>query len=811
MELKFVGRILLVATAVVAFSATLHADMTDQQVVQYVKQQKAAGKTDKTIGAELLSRGVSRQQLERIKNNYTGENADESDKQDRVKNDSFKRTTSAENIDRVGGKTGKASTDSVSASGLFEEVVLPEKQNIFGKEVFQMRELTFEPNQNMATPTDYQLGPGDEVIIDIWGASEDRLRSTISPEGNIVIDQLGPVYLNGMTIEEANNHLRKLFAYKYAGIEEEETDISLSLGQVRSIQVNILGEVNTPGTYRLSPFANVFNAIYHSGGVSPIGSLRNVSVRRNGKVIATVDLYDYIFGGKDTSGIHLREGDVVIVPAYSALVELTGSVKRPMIYEMKEGETLAEALAYAGGFSDDAYTDMVTVIRNSGKEKEVFNVSTYDFGTFNLKDGDELTIGKNLDRFANRVQISGKVLRPGDFALNSNVSTLRGLIEQAGGLAEDAYADRALIFREGPDLTRQVLSVDLGAIMAGTAADVALHKNDSIEVAGVREIFTKGDFTINGYVNKPGDFPYAKKTTVNDLILQAGGLAEGASTARIEVSRRILDPQSLKPINETAQVFSLAYDNGKTGSGSFVLEPYDIVTVRKSPVYMAQQRVAIGGEVAFEGAYTLARRNERLSDLVRRAGGLSDDAYVRGASLMRLMTEDEKLARDEAIRLAQTMQGGQGTDSISQKKMILSDRYSVGIHLDEALANPGSDQDMILQENDVLYVPQLVSTVKIQGDVMYPITVAYKKGAKLKYYIEQAGGYGSRAKKSKAYVVYLNGTAAKAKNNTTIEPGCQIIVPSKGTSTVNWNAIMSMATAGGTIATMAAAVANLLK
>lgn len=809
MELKFVGRILLVATAVVAFSATLHADMTDQQVVQYVKQQKAAGKTDKTIGAELLSRGVSRQQLERIKNNYTGENADESDKQDRVKNDSFKRNTSADNIDRVGGRPGKASTDSIP--GLLETVVLPEKQNIFGKEVFQMRELTFEPNQNMATPTDYQLGPGDEVIIDIWGASEDRLRSTISPEGNIVIDQLGPVYLNGMTIEEANNHLRKLFAYKYAGIEEEETDISLSLGQVRSIQVNILGEVNTPGTYRLSPFANVFNAIYHSGGVSPIGSLRNVSIRRNGKVIATVDLYEYIFGGKDSSGIHLREGDVVIVPAYSALVELTGSVKRPMFYEMKEGENLAEALSYAGGFADDAYTDMVTVIRNTGKEKEVFNVSAYDFGTFRLKDGDELTIGKNLDRFANRIQISGKVLRPGDFALNSNMSTLRGLIEQAGGLAEDAYADRALIFREGPDLRRQVLSVDLGAIMAGTAADVALQKNDSIAVAGVREIFTKGDFTINGYVNKPGDFPYAKKTTVNDLILQAGGLAEGASTARIEVSRRILDPQSLKPINETAQVFSLAYDNGKTGSGSFVLEPYDIVTVRKSPVYMAQQRVAIGGEVAFEGAYTLARRNERLSDLVRRAGGLSDDAYVRGASLMRLMTEDEKLARDEAIRLAQTMQGGQGTDSISQNKMILSDRYSVGIHLDEALANPGSDQDMILQENDVLYVPQLVSTVKIQGDVMYPITVAYKKGAKLKYYIEQAGGYGSRAKKSKAYVVYLNGTAAKAKNSTPIEPGCQIIVPSKGTSTVNWNAIMSMATAGGTIATMAAAVANLLK
>lgn len=454
---------------------------------------------------------------------------------------------------------------------------------------------------------------------------------------------------------------------------------------------------------------------------------------------------------------------------------------------------------------------MVTLTRRNGKEFEVHNVSAGDYASYNLANGDSISVGKILDRFANRVQVSGKVMRPGSFALGSKISTLRDLIREADGLTEDAYADRALIFREGPDLTRQVMSVDLGAIMAGNAPDVVLEKNDSIEIAGVREIFAKGDFTIQGFVNNPGEFPYVKRTTVNDIILQAGGLAEGASTARIEVSRRILDPQSLKPLNETSQVFTMAYEEKGGGSATFVLEPYDIVTVRKSPTYMKQRRVAVGGEVVFEGAYTLARRNERLSDLVRRAGGVTDAAYVRGASLTRLMTEDEMRARDEAIRLAQSMQGGQNTDSVSIGKLVLTDRYSVGIHLDKALANPGSDEDLVLQENDALFVPQMVSTVRIQGDVMYPITVAYKKGANLKYYIQQAGGYGSRAKKGNAYVVYMNGTAAKAKGSTPIEPGCQIIVPSKGTSSVNWNAILSVATAGGTLATMAAAVANMLK
>lgn len=802
MEFRQIGRMLLATAVTFAFAAALYANMTDQQVVEYVKQQKAAGASNKDIGAALVANGVTQAQLDRIKSNY----------------DSSGDGVSGGSTDSDFNRMREANASSTGLGDLPTPSEANESganagggRRVYGKEIFTTETLTFEPNQNLATPSDYQLGPGDEVIIDIWGASEDRLRSTISPEGSIVIEQLGPVHLNGMTIEEANNHLRRLFAYKYAGVEEQETDLSLTLGQVRTIQVNVLGEVETPGTYRLSPFSNVLNAIYHSGGVTDIGSLRNIEVRRNGRKIANVDLYEYIFGGKDARDFYLREGDVIVVPAYSTLVRLNGSVKRPMYYELKNGENIAELVAYAGGFTDDAYTDKVTVTRPNGKEHEIYNVESADFRNYQLNDGDEIAVGKVLGRFANRVTVDGKVFRPGAFALSEGISTLKDVIQAADGLTEDAYTDRVLIFREGPDLRTQVLSVNLESIMDGTAPDVVLQKNDVVRISGIREIFQKGDILIDGYVHNPGNFSYARHMTVNDLILQAGGLSEGASEVRIEVARRILDPESLEPLNETAQLFTLAYDNTPTGSGSFILEPFDIVTVRKSPTYVPQQRVAIGGEVVFEGAYTLSRRNERLSDLVKRAGGLTDAAYVKGASLSRRMTEDEIRARDESIRLARSMQGGQGADSVSIPRLILSDRYIVGINLDLALANPGSSQDIVLQENDVLFVPQEVSTVKIQGEVMYPITVPYKKGATLKYYVDQAGGYAAKAKKSRSYVVYMNGTAARAKSSTPIEPGCQIIIPSKGVSHVNWNAIMSVATAGGTVATMAAAVANLLK
>ncbi len=435
-----------------------------------------------------------------------------------------------------------------------------------------------------------------------------------------------------------------------------------------------------------------------------------------------------------------------------------------------------------------------------------------EFGGYSMQNGDVVTVGRALDRYTNRVQVRGQVMRPGFYALGAEMLTLRGLIEKAQGLVEDAYTERALIYREGADLTLQVIPVDLGAVLEGSAPDIELQRNDIVEIASLQELNNRGGFTIQGLVADPGTYPYARNTTIDDLILQAGGLLEGASEARIEVARRIVDPTSLHSSNEIAKVFNFEYKGGKVGTPGFLLESNDIVTVRKSPVYMAQQRVAIGGEVTFEGPYTLSQRNERLSDLVNRAGGLTDAAYVRGAHLSRKMTEDEIAARTETIRIARMMQNGESNDSISMEKLVISDRYTVGIDLEKALAAPGGDYDLVLQEGDVLFIPQLISTVRVHGDVMVPNTVSYKDGAKLKYYINQAGGYGERAKKGKAYVVYMNGMVAKASRNVKIEPGCQIIVPSKAPSTgPNWQAIMSVTSVGGTLGTMAAAIATLLK
>lgn len=810
MNLKRSFRVLLACTATMVISSVATAEMTDNQVVEYVKQQQQLGKTERQIGKELIAQGVTKEQLERIRSKYSASSEQTQQvvaeaSRDVKRNSNENHPENPRNIAVAQGETQMLEVAEPVP------VAVAEGEQIFGRDVFSSSTLSFEPNENQATPKDYRLGPGDEVVIEIWGASEERLRETISPEGNIVVEQLGPIFLNGMTIDEANDHLRGLFAYKYAGIDEGETDINLTLGGIRTIQVNILGEVNTPGTYRLSPFSTVFHAIYRSGGVSGIGSLRNIQVLRNGRKIATVDLYDFLFGGKQNDNLRLQEGDVIIVPSYENLVKIDGNVKRPMSYEIKEDETITDLVKYAGGFRSNAYTDAVRVKRENDRENELHNVDAAEFVTYRLKDGDVVSVGELLDRYTNRVQIRGQVMRPGMFALGNDVNTLLQLIKKADGLKEDAYLERALIFREGPDLTMQVIPVNLAALMDGTGEDIQLKRNDIVEIAGIQEILDRGGFTIRGLVADPGTYPFAENTTIEDLVLQAGGLLYGASTARIEVARRVNDPESLTTNNATAQIFTFSYDNGNIGSG-FTLEPYDIVTVRKSPGYTVQQRVAIGGEVMFEGPYTIAKRNERISDLVARAGGLTDAAYAHGAHLSRQLTESEVQARDESLRLARMMQNGQQSDSISMDKLITSNRYNVGIELEKALANPGGDEDLVLQEGDVLFIPQMVNTVRVHGDVMYPNTVVYKKGAKLKYYINQAGGYGTRAKKGNAYVVYMNGTVAKAKGGVRIEPGCQIIVPSKAPSNgPNWQAIMSMTSIGGTLGTMAAAIATLLK
>lgn len=817
--------------------------LTDQQVIDYIKKQSAAGKTEQQIGKELLAKGVTPDQAKRIKAKYEA--------QQRGETADSRNYTSVNGDRRRGNSENSRQKDNVSTRRNYEKGVSQSRiqgepvdftsaddsyynndnngllyenvnlaidslnyKEIYGHKIFNTQALSFEPSENLATPQNYRLGPGDEVIIDIWGTSEDHLREMISPEGSIMIAQIGPVYLNGMTISDANKQIKNAFSRKYAGMSEAETDVQVTLGQVRTIQVDILGEVATPGTFRMSPFSSVFHALYLSGGINDIGSLRNIQVLRNNKKVAGVDIYEYLFNGKTNGNIRLQEGDVIIVPPYEQLVSIDGNVKRPMYYEIKPDETIKTILDYAGGFTGDAYSGMVRLERQSGTENELYNIERGEFGSYRLKDGDMITVGTILDRYANRVELKGAVYRPGMFAIGRDIRTVSDLIRKADGLTDNAYDDRALLYREGPDMQLQIIALDLKNIMAGISPDVELKRNDIIEISSIDDLTDRGDITIAGQVTNPGTYPYAENMTVEDIILQAGGLLEGASTARVDVSRRIVDPTSVTATQQLSHVYSVSIDGGfAVGKGEhFVLKPYDRVVVRKSPGYGAQTTVEINGEVLFDGEYVLQRRNERVSELVKRAGGVIEGAYIKGASLSRKLTEAEYIARKETLRLAMANNQAGQADSLALSKIEVSDTYNVGIDLQKALNNPGSTYDLVMQPGDVLYVPQEQSTVKITGDVMFPNAVVYEPGKKLSYYIDQAGGYGQQAKKGKAFIVYLNGTVAKAKKNTPIEPGCQIIVPSKPkNSGTDWTKILTLATSFTSVATMAATITNIFK
>ncbi len=790
-------------------AALIASAMSDQQVIDYIKSQTAAGKTYQQIGKELMAKGVTPEQAKRIKSQLEAEQQGEgvltdlsltgSDRQrKKITGDELSSEVMVD-IDREVSRG-----DGTTAS----------RRQIYGHTVFNSRSLTFEPSENIATPQNYRLGPGDEVLIDIWGTSEDHLRETISPEGSIMISQLGPVYLNGMTIADANKHIKNTFSRKYAGLKDSETDVQLTLGQVRTIQVDILGEVATPGTFRMSPFASVFHALYRAGGINDIGSLRNIQVLRNGKKIAGVDIYEYLFDGKTDGNIRLQEGDVIIVPPYEQLVSIDGNVKRPMYYEIKPDETISELVEYSGGFTGDAYEGMVKLARQSGTENELYNIETAEFDSYKLQDGDVITVGTILDRYTNRVELKGAVYRPGIFAIDKDLSTISELVRKADGLTDDAYTERVLLYREGPDLELQLIAVDLKKILDGTAPDIALKRNDVIVISSIHELEYRGEFTIEGQVARPGKYPFAANTTLEDLIFQAGGLLEGASTARVDVSRRINNPSSTTQTQQLAEIYTLSIENGlAVGNGKgFVLMPFDHVIVRSSPGYSSQKTVTVEGDVLFSGSFVLQKRNERLSEIVKRAGGVLDDAYLKGAHLARRLTEDEFQARKEALQFAIQNSTGNQKDSIALSKIEVSDSYNVGIDLEMALQNPGSSYDLVMRPGDVLYVPQLQSTVKISGDVMYPNSVVYEPGKKLKYYIEQAGGYGQTARKNKVFIVYMNGKVAKGKGDAVIEPGCQIIVPSKPKSDgTDWAKILSFATSFASVAAMGATITNIFR
>lgn len=781
--------------------------MTDQQVLEYGKNALAAGKSKETIAKELMLKGVSRQQAMRIRKMYEKEGTTFSNGTEWETIDRTHRTVKQNNSNEEFGlqhSTFENEDDSIDNGT--ENIV----EEVFGRDIFRNKRLNFAPSENLATPRNYKLGPGDEVIIDIFGANQTTLRSVISPEGSINVDILGPVYLNGMSIEEANTYLKKKLASIYAGIKRdgESSDIRLSLGQIRSIQINVMGDVTYPGTYNLSSFSTVFHALYSAGGIKEPGSLRNIIVNRNGRNIATVDVYDFLMNGNRSGDIRLEEGDVILVPSYRTLVKVNGKVKRPMFFELKEGESLANLIEYAGGFAQGAYTSNITVVRQTGKEYEVCTVNEMDRKIFQMRNGDDVEVGELVSRFKNKISIKGAVYRSGLYQLDGETNTIKALINKAEGLMPDAFTNRGILTRERDDRSLEMLSVDIEGILKGTVPDVALRNNDELYIPSKFDLSDAGTLTISGEVADPCTIVYAENMTLEDLIIRAGGLLESASLARVDVIRRVKNANATVAAEEISKMFSFSVKDNYVieGENGFKLQPYDEVIVRRSPSYNNSKYVNITGEINFPGKYPLTKREERLTDLLEKAGGVTDYAYLKGARLVRRVNKEE-LARMKSVLQSSVT----STDSILIDTLDTKTTYYVAINLDKAINNPGSVYDVILREGDELTLPVYPSTVRVDGSVLSPNEVTYEPGKSVSYYIEQAGGYSDNAKKRKKYMIAMNGHIYKASGRTKVEPGAEIIVPQKGERKSNLSNILGIATTATSLGTMAASIANILK
>ena len=777
--------------------------MSDSQVLEYVKDGIRQGKEQKQLASELARKGVTKEQAMRVKQLYEQQN-----------NVNTSKSTGTDiNESRLREETKKNTSDMLEDHPTTQD--LARGDQVFGRNIFNTRNLTFEPSVNLATPANYRLGPGDEVIIDIWGASQNTIRQQISPEGTINIQKIGPVNLSGMTVSAANDYLKNALNKIYNGLNnttDPTSDIRLTLGNIRTIQINVMGEVVQPGTYALSSFSTVFHALYRAGGVSDIGSLRNVQLVRNGKNIATIDVYEFIMKGNTQDDIRLQEGDVVIVPAYDVLVKISGKVKRPMRFEMKKDENLATLIKYAGGFEADAYTRSLRVVRQNGEEYEVNTVKDIDYNIYKMRNGDVVTAEAILNRFTNKLEIRGAVYRPGIYQLSGKLNTIRELVHEAQGLTGDAFLNRAVLYRQREDLTSEVVQIDIKSIMNGTSPNLALMKNDILYIPSIHDLEDRGNVTVHGEVAHPDSYPYADNMTLEDLIIQAGGLKEAASTVRIDVSRRIKNPRSTADNDTIGQMYTFSLKDGFVidGQPGFILQPYDEVYVRRSPGYQAQQNVVIDGEILFGGNYAMTNREERLSDLVNKAGGPTSLAYLRGAKLTRVASAGEKKRMGDVIRLMSRQLGEAMIDSLG---IGVEDTFTVGIDLEKALTNPKGSADLVLREGDVVFIPKNTNTVTINGAVMVPNTVSYMKGKDVDYYLNQAGGCSDNARKSKKFIVYMNGQVTKVKGSgkKQIEPGCEIIVPGKAKKKGNIANILGYATSFSSLGMMIASIANLIK
>ncbi len=872
---KYLFALLLAVVSFSTVSA--QSSMTDDQVMQFVLKEHSAGTSQAQIVTKLMQKGVDINQIRRIKAKYERQskngglglvkdetvgktedgmrtnNGDTKEsliqksilKKNKLKNKKKKKNgqllkdANENSSQRIGAvKTTKKKkslsgtyyeedddelydemdngvenllTDEFLPDDLLEEdedPTLYRGRKVFGRDIFNKEDLTFEPVMNIATPQSYVVGPGDEVKVDIYGASQKSSTYTVSPDGDIVIDGYGPINISGLTVKQANARIRSTLGSRYSS-----SSIKMTLGQTRTITVNVMGEVQNPGTYSLSAFASVFHALYMAGGISSIGTLRNIKVFRNGKEISVVDVYDYILNGKLSGNVRLQDNDVIVVGPYECIVDIAGKVKRPMYYEMKKSESVQTLLKYAGYFAGDAYTKSVRVIRKNGSRYGVFNVQEFDMNSFHLADGDSVTVDSIIPRYENMVEVKGAVFRPGMYQLGGNITTVRSLIESADGLTEDAFTNRGVIHRMKEDRTLKVISVDVQGVLDGKIADIPLQNEDVLFVPSKAERQENRTITIHGEVLYPGVYKYADNETLEDFVIQAGGLKESASTVKVDVSRRVSNRKALTRDSVIAKTYSFALKDGFVvdGQPGFTLEPYDEVFVRKSPSYSVQQNVSIEGEVNFPGTYALTKSESRLSDIVKASGGTNQLAYIKGARLERRITPEERTRMEQVLKMAQ-FQSIKDEDSIDISKLDIGDTYYVGIQLDKALEAPGSDYDLTLREGDRIIVPEYTNTVKVSGNVLYPNTVAYKKGKGARYYVNQAGGWGTRAKKGSTYIVHMNGTVNQMGKGEKPTPGSEVIVPTKAKSETNklqmWLAVGSST---ASIATMLVSIVNLTR
>ena len=799
-------RVLLILSCVFCMQMVFAQSMSDAQIMNFVKAEKEKGTDERAIAAKLFQKGVSPGRIRDIKKKYENE---------------MLLTEDADAIVEDGKQKSRLRTQETKEEPVSSQVPLPEVSNVFGRNIFNNELLTFESSKNLPTPSDYVLGAGDVVIIDVWGASQKFIETTISPDGKIVLDNVGPLHIAGKTVEAANKYLKTVLENVYT-----ESNMNLSLGTTRSIVVQVLGEVVTPGNYTLSALSTAFNALYAAGGISEIGTLRSINVFRNGKNIAEIDVYDYIFNGATTGNVRLQDNDVISVGTYNAIVDVQGKVKRPMMYELKENEPLSSALNYAGGFAGDAYSEKIRVVRKSGREYSLFTVDRKDMGTFVMHDGDCVSVDSIISRFSNMVEITGAVFYPGQYQFDEEVNTVSELIGIAGGVREDAFLNRAILHHRNYNNTIEAQSIDVKGIMDGTAADVSLRNNDVLFIPSESDMRGDEVVTIKGEVNFPGEYAFAENTTIEDAVLRAGGLTRAASVAKVDVFRQLYNPLAVAENDTVVEVFTFNIKDGFVvdGEAGFVLKPFDEVYVRRSPAFNEICNVRINGAVTFQGTYALQSKNVRLSEIIKQAGGLSASAYVQGASLKRKATDIE-LEQSELVQTLSNVEFYENiiennrdvdfalVDSMLGMRSDKSGMMSVAIDLQKAMEKPGSHYDIVLRDGDVLTVPEYSSTVKVQGEVKYPTAISWKKGKTVKYYINHAGGFRGSAKKNGIYVIKQNGSVERiSRCSRKVEPGCEIIVPrNKIRRNISTGEIMTIGTSTVSLATMLVTLMNILK